>query len=194
MTACTQSSCAKLQATPQIATSAATPAATAEAKSAQAPLNKLDQLKLREADGLRKAANKTIDAVRLGASNVYEAAAALGAFQGKFPVRQQDLLVTFPADEAHVPLIQAGRQWHKVVSPCHLAFGVQSAICTTASLPSSLSHIPFTPGHNSLHTACRCMQPIKCRKEGSAFSAPPAPSHCLHYPASQLQLDFSIVC
>lgn len=91
------------------------------AKSAQAPLNELDQLKLREADGLRKAANKTIDAVRLGASNVYEAAASLGTFQGKFPVRQQDLLVTFPADEAHLPLIQAGRQWHKVISPCHFA-------------------------------------------------------------------------
>ena len=88
------------------------------AKAAQAPLNNLDQQKLREADGLRQAANKTIDAVRHGASNVYEVAAALGTFQGKFPVRQQDLLVTFPADEAHLPLIQAGRQWHKVISPC----------------------------------------------------------------------------
>lgn len=81
-------------------------------------------MKLREADGLRKAANKTIDAVRLGASNVYEAAAALGTFQGKFPVKQQDLLVTFPADEAHLPLIQAGRQWHKVISPCQSGFRV----------------------------------------------------------------------
>lgn len=102
---------ANLQATPELGT----PSVTADTTSAQAPLNKLDQQKLREADGLRKAANKTIDAVRLGASSVYEAAASLGTFQGKFPVRQQDLLVAFPADEAHLPLIQAGRQWHKVI-------------------------------------------------------------------------------
>ena len=78
-------------------------------------MSKLDQQKLKESEGLRKAANKTIDALRIGAGNVYEAAAALGTFQGKFPVKQTDLLVAFPADEAHLPLIQAGRQWHKVI-------------------------------------------------------------------------------
>ncbi|DBA89858.1 TPA: hypothetical protein ACH3X2_004716 [Trebouxia sp. C0005] len=80
---------------------------------AQAPLGEVSKQKLLESDSLRKAANKTADAIRVGAGNVYEAAAALGSFQGKYPVRQQDLLVAFPADEAHVPLVQAGRQWHK---------------------------------------------------------------------------------
>ncbi|KAL3145530.1 hypothetical protein ABBQ32_003355 [Trebouxia sp. C0010 RCD-2024] len=87
--------------------------ARVQAQSALSPLSKLDQQKLRESEGLRKAANKTVDALRLGASSVYEAAAALGTFQGKYPVKQLDLLVAFPADEAHLPLIQAGRQWHK---------------------------------------------------------------------------------
>jgi len=81
---------------------------------AQAPLGEVSTQKLLESDSLRKAANKTVDAIRVGAGNVYEAAAALGSFQGKYPVGQQDLLVAFPADEAHVPLVQAGRQWHKV--------------------------------------------------------------------------------
>ena len=81
---------------------------------AQAPLSEVSKQKLLESDSLRKAANKTVDAIRVGAGNVYEAAVALGSFQGKYPVRQQDLLVAFPADEAHVPLVQAGRQWHKV--------------------------------------------------------------------------------
>ena len=81
---------------------------------AQAPLGEVSKQKLLESDSLRKAANKTVDAIRVGAGNVYEAAAALGSFQGKYPVGQQDLLVAFPADEAHVPLVQAGRQWHKV--------------------------------------------------------------------------------
>ena len=80
---------------------------------AQAPLSEVSKQKLLESDSLRKAANKTVDAIRVGAGNVYEAAVALGSFQGKY-VRQQDLLVAFPADEAHVPLVQAGRQWHKV--------------------------------------------------------------------------------
>ena len=77
-------------------------------------MSEVSKQKLLVSDSLRKAANKTVDAIRVGAGNVYEAAVALGSFQGKYPVRQQDLLVAFPADEAHVPLVQAGRQWHKV--------------------------------------------------------------------------------
>ena len=89
-------------------------AAAAKARLAQAPLSEVAKQKLLDSDDVRKAANKTIDAVRAGASNVYEAAAALGSFQGRYPVGQQDLLVAFPADEAHIPLVQAARQWHKV--------------------------------------------------------------------------------
>ena len=98
----------------QVTTPADAMAAKAQLAKAQAPLSAAVKQKLLESDGVRKAANKTIDALRVGAGNVYEAAAALGSFQGKYPVGPRDLLVAFPADEAHVPLVQAGRQWHKV--------------------------------------------------------------------------------
>ena len=55
--------------------------------------------------------------MRVSAGSVYEAVAALS---GKHPVGQQDLLIAYPATEAHLPLIQAGRQWHKVSIIVHL--------------------------------------------------------------------------
>lgn len=73
-------------------------------------LSDITKAKLLESDSVRKAANKTIDSMRVSAGSVYEAVAALS---GKYPVGQQDLLIAYPATESHLPLIQAGRQWHK---------------------------------------------------------------------------------
>ena len=115
---------------------------TARIKSeAHAPLSEVAKQKLLESDGLRKAANKTVDAIRVGAGNVYEAAAALGSFQGKYPVGQQDLLVAFPADEAHVPLVQAGRQWHKVFGSHSYDFTIFTVFLASFLSPICCAHM-----------------------------------------------------
>ena len=56
----------------------------------------------------------TADTVRQGAAKLHGAATKVKSLSGPYPVGQQDLLIAFPADEQHLPIVQAGRQWHDV--------------------------------------------------------------------------------
>lgn len=65
-------------------------------------------------DTTGKVANITASTVGLSAANVQDAVLPVRSLQGPYPVAQQDLLIAFPADEQHLPIVQAGRQWHQV--------------------------------------------------------------------------------
>ena len=122
---------------------------------AEAPLSDLARHKLPDSSDIRRAANRTMDALRVGTGSMYEAAAALGSFQGKYPVRQQDLLIAFPSDEAHLPLVQAGRQWHNVR---HRHTSKQTCAVDTSTTSSAgvltvqSSHIDTSTALRSVHT------------------------------------------
>lgn len=92
---------------------------TAQPGQSDAPLTEAMQQKLlNTTETLQQAANMTSDTVRLSADKLHKAAAQLRSFQGAYPVGEQDLLIAFPADEQHLPIVQAGRQWHKACFVC----------------------------------------------------------------------------
>lgn len=58
-------------------------------------------------------ANVTAETVRLSAAQLKQAASKIVTPAGRYPVSEKDLLIAFPADQQHLPIVQAGRQWHQ---------------------------------------------------------------------------------
>ena len=58
-------------------------------------------------DTTRKVANITASTEGISAAKVQDAILPVVSFEGPFPVRKQDLLIAFPADEQHLPVCTA---------------------------------------------------------------------------------------